>query len=375
VSDLRVEPERTKRDRKEFLELPYRLYRGHPTWVPPVRAADAKTMDPRRNPFFRHAEAQHFLARRGGRVVGRIAACENRRHNEFHGDRVGFFGWFDVEPDPEAAKALVEAAAAWNAGRGLSPMRGPVCYSTNDVCGVLVEGFDDPPAILMPYNRPDYDALLLGAGLSPVKDLFAYWVPAETAVPERFERLCDRALTRSGVTIRTLDPKRFRDEVRTVKDLYNRCWERNWGFVPATDEEFDAAAKDLKMVLDPRMFLIAERGGAPVGFAGVFLDLNETLHGLDGRLFPLGWAKILLRKRRITRVRIVILGVVPEARGKGIDAAFFLRSIHGARACGYVGGEASWILEDNVRMRADLEAVGARVRKRYRLYEGVTGRR
>jgi GNAT superfamily N-acetyltransferase len=366
---LRVEPEAGRRDRREFASLPYRLYRDDPVWVPPLRMADRKTMDRRRNPFFRHAEAQHFLARRGDRVVGRIAACENRRHNEFHGDRTGFFGWFDCEPDPEAARALVEAARGWVAARGLSALRGPVCYSTNDVCGVLVDGFEDRPAILMPWNRPDYDALLRGAGLSPAKDLLAYWVPATTPVPDRFERVCERALSRSGVSIRTLDPRRFADEVRVVKDLYNRCWERNWGFVPATDEEFDHAAKDLKFLVDPRMFLIAERAGKPVGFAGVVLDLNQALVGLDGRMLPFGWARILVRKRRIRRVRILILGVLPEARGKGIDAAFFLRSIQGARACGYDGGEASWILEDNVRMRADLESVGAQVSKRYRLYE------
>lgn len=369
---LRVEPVVTRRDRREFEELPYRLNRGRTGWVAPLRASDRKTWDPKRNPFFRHAEAQHFLAWRDGRVVGRIAACENRRHNEVHGDRVGFFGWFEAEEDPEAVAALVDAASAWNAARGLTSVRGPVCYSTNDVCGVLVEGFDDPPAILMPWNPPGYDALLRGAGLEPAKDLLAYWVPGTTTPPERFERLCDRALTRSGVTIRTLDPRRFDEEVRLVKELYNRCWERNWGFVPATDEEFDAAAKDLKMVVDPRMFFFAERAGVAVGFAGTFLDLNQALHGLDGRLLPFGWWKILRRKRRITRVRIVILGVVPEARGKGIDAAFFLRSIQGARAYGYEGGEASWILEDNVRMRADLEAVGARLSKRYRLYEKPT---
>jgi GNAT superfamily N-acetyltransferase len=369
VNALRIEPERTRRDRREFVGLPYRLYAGHPVWVPPLRMAERKTMDRRRNPFFRHAEAAHFLARRGRRVVGRIAACENRRHNEVHGDRVGFFGWFDVEPDPEAASALVAAAADWTRARGLAPLRGPVCYSTNDVCGVLVEGFDEPPAILMPYNRPDYDGLLQGAGLVGVKDLLAYWLPATTPLPERFERACDRVLSRSGVRLREVDPRRFAEEARIVKDLYNRCWEKNWGFVPATDEEFDAAAKDLKLVVDPRMFLIAEREGRPVGFIGTFLDLNEALVGLDGRLFPFGWARLLRRRRRIRRLRTVIMGVLPEARGRGIDAAFFLVSIRRCHAAGYAGSEASWILEDNVRMRADLEGVGARLTKRYRLYE------
>ncbi len=376
TAPLAVEPERTKRDRREFLGFPYRLYAGHPVWVPPVRMSDAVLMDRRKNPFFLHAEAQHFLARRGGRVVGRIAAIENRRHNEFHGDRLGFFGWFDCEPDAEAAAALVREARAWGESRGLSGMLGPVNYSTNDVCGVLVGGFDLPPMLMMPWNREDYDALLVGAGLVKAKDLLAYWLPSSMPVPERFRRVCDRVLERSAIVLRDIDRSRWASEVAVVKDLYNRCWEKNWGFVPMTDEEFDHAAKDLKRVVDPRMFMIAERAGTPVGFAGILPDLNEALRGLDGRLFPFGLLRLLWRKRKVRRVRIVILGVVPEARGKGLDAAFFVAAFRKANECGYEGGEASWILEDNRRMRADLEAVGAAVTKRYRLYEtpGATAR-
>ena len=367
---LRIEAEDGKKDRREFLDFPYRLYRDHPVWVPPVRMTDATTMDRKKNPFFAHAEAQHFLARRGDRVVGRIAACENRLHNEVHGDRLGFFGWFDAEDDPEAVTALVEAARGWVRARGLEALRGPCNYSTNDTCGVLVDGFEKPPMLMMPWNRPAYDAMLRGAGLAPVKDLLAYWIPSSTPPPERFVRVCERVLERSGVSMREIDMKRWTEEVATVKRLYNLCWEKNWGFVPMTDAEFDHAAKDLKFAVDPRMFLIAERGGAPVGFAGTLPDLNEALVGLDGRLFPFGLLRILARRKKIRRVRIVILGVDPAMRGRGIDAAFFVKSIEKARACGYEGGEASWILEDNYRMRADIEAVGAKVSKRYRLYEG-----
>ncbi len=365
-----VAPERGRSDRRAFLDFPYRLYRGHPTWVPPVRMADAKIMDRRRNPFFAHAEAEHFLARRDGRVVGRVAACVNRLHNEVHADRVGFFGWFDVEPDPEAAAALVAAAAAWVGARGMTSLRGPVCYSTNDVCGVLVEGFELPPMLMMPWNRPDYDALLRGAGLAKAKDLVAYWIPSSSPIPERYVRVTDRALARGGFTLRDIDLRRWRTEVDTVKALYNRSWERNWGFVPMTDAEFEHAAKDLKQIVDPRMFMMIERGGTPVGFAGILPDVNEALVGLNGRLFPFGLFKLLRRMKRIRNVRIVLLGVVPEARGRGVDAAVFVRALTKARECGYAGGEASWILEDNLRMRADVEGVGAKVWKRYRLYEG-----
>src|SRR5436190_3622288 len=185
---LRVEPERTARDRREFLELPYRLYRGHPKWVPPLRMDEARLGDRAKNPFFEHAEVEHFLARRGAEVVGRVAAIENRRHVEFHGEKVGFFGRFECAADPEAAKALVAAAREWVGRRGLSAMRGPVSYSTNDVTGTLVDGFDWRPVIAMPYNREDYDALLRGAGLSGVKDMLAYWVPTERPLPDRVVR-------------------------------------------------------------------------------------------------------------------------------------------------------------------------------------------
>jgi hypothetical protein len=251
---VRVAREVGKSDRRLFLGLPYRLYRDHPVWVPPLRAAEAKQMDPRHNPFFEHASVAHFLARRGARVVGRIAAVENRLHNEVAGDRRGFFGFFDVEPDPEAATALVDAARAWTAARGLFPMLGPVCYSTNDPCGVLVDGFEDPPTVLMPWNRPDYDALLRGAGLVPAKELLAYEVDPEKGAPEAFRRVVERRLARSGVRLRDFDLSRFAKEAEAVRSIYNESWAGNWGFVPATDAEFAAAAKDLKTL---------PTGGAP----------------------------------------------------------------------------------------------------------------
>lgn len=367
---LSVAPERTRADRKAFLELPYRLHRGTPGWVPPLRVDEAFLGDRRKNPFFAHAEVEHFLARRGGRVVGRIAAIENRRHDEFHGERVGFFGRFDVEPDPEAANALVAAARAWVAGRGLPTMRGPVSYSSNELIGVLVDGFHRPPAVGMPWNRPDYDALLLGAGLRKAKDLLAYWVPTSAPLPERVTRIARRTLDRQGYLVRTLDLKRWHAELDALLGLYNRCWERNWGFVPMTEAEFRHAAKGLRMIVDPRIFLFVEKpAGTPVGFVGVVPDVNEILGDLDGRLFPFGLLKLLARRKRITGSRIMLLGVVPEARGRGVDAALMVDVFERARAAGYRGGEGSWILEDNVRMRTDLESLGATVTATYRVYE------
>jgi GNAT superfamily N-acetyltransferase len=369
TDDLRVEAVEKSRDRKAFLAFPYRLYASHPVWVPPLRMAERMLQDPRKNPFFEHGAAQHFLARRSGRIVGRIAAIENRRHNEFHGDRAGFFGFFDVEPDQEAASALVEAARTWTRERGLYPMIGPVCYSTNDVCGVLVDGFEEPPAILMPYNRADYDELLQGAGLVPAKDLLAFWLPTSAEVPERFRRVVERRMARGGIGLRSIDLRNLASEIEILLDVYNRCWERNWGFVPATEAEFRAMAKDMKMVVESDLSAVAEVDGRAVGFSLVLKDLNELLPGTGGRLFPLGLWKILRGMKRISRVRVIALGIVPEARGRAINEAFFLRAKDGASAKGYRGGEAGWILEDNEKMQAPIRAAGGRVTKRYRLYQ------
>lgn len=366
---LQIRPESGRADRKAFVEVPYRLYRDHPVWVPPLRIMDKALMDARKNPFFQHAAVQHFLAHRGDRVVGRIAAIENRRHNEFHGDRVGFFGFFDAEPDPEAARGLVDAARTWTKERGLGPLRGPVNYSTNDSCGVLVDGFDLPPMILMPYNRPDYDELLRGTGLAPAKDLVALWIPTPEAVPERFERIVQRALDRRRIKLRPIDLAQFDEEIPRLRDVYNQSWELNWGFVPSTDDEFQHLAKEMKPLLDPHLSAVAEVDGEPVGFSIVVKDLNEILRPLRGRLFPLGVFRLLLGMKRIRARRIVALGVIPSARGRGVNEAFFAHALRGARETGVSGGEAGWVLEDNAPMQAPILAAGGTVTKRYRLYE------
>ncbi len=369
---VRVEPEQGAAERAAFIDLPYRLYRGHATWVPPLRSEEAKLMDPAKNPFFAHAEADHFLAWRGERVVGRIAACENRLHNEVHEDRVGFFGFFEVEAgDQEAATALLAAAKGWCAARELSPMRGPCNYSTNDPCGTLVDGFDEHPFILMPYNRPDHDGLLRGAGLAPVKDLLAFWIASENEIPERFERVVNRRLARSNITLRDIDVKDFDTEVQVLKDLYNRSWEKNWGFVPATEAEFEHAAADLKRIVDPRVSGVALKDGVPVAFSAFIRDVNAVLKkgGGSGKLYPPLIARLLFGLGKVKQLRCVLLGIVPEARGNAINEAFFIRAMKAARALGYDGAEASWVLADNAAMRKPIETAGGRVTKRYRLYE------
>ncbi len=373
---LRVEPERGRGDRRAFLGFPYRLYRDEPRWVPPLRMAERKTMDRGANPFFRYGDAQHFLARRGARVVGRIAAVANPRHNEFHGDRIGFFGFFDVEPDPEAAAALIRAADGWIAERGLGPLRGPVSYTTNDPCGVLVDGFDERPVILMPWNRPDYDALLRGAGLVKAKDLLNLHVNAYQSIPERWQRVLSRKMERGSFTLRRIDLARFDEERRTLKDLYNRCWERNWGFVPATDEEFEHAADDLKTLLDARISSIALQGDRPVGFSVFLKDLNAILAEgpRHGRLFPTLWWKLLRGLKRSLPTRCILLGVVPEARGAALTEAMIAFVLDQAIAAEMPWSECGWVLEDNERMLSSILQLGGEVRKRYRIYEAPATR-
>lgn len=340
--------------------------------MPPLRIAERDTFDRKKNPFFRHAEVEHFLARRAGRVVGRIAAVHNRLHNDTHGDRLGFFGFFDVEPDPEAAAALVEAARAWVAARGLDRMRGPANYSTNDSCGVLIDGFDELPTVLMPYNRPDYDELLQGAGLDPAKDLVSLWINALNEIPERFRRVVARSLKRSRVTLRPIDLSDLAGEIRSLENVYNRCWADNWSFVPATTEEFEHASKQMRPLLEPDLSAVAEIDGVPVGLSLILKDVNRILRGTNGRLFPLGLFRLLFSLRKVRHLRTVALGVVHEARGRGITEAFFIRGMDGSRRKGYAGSEAGWILEDNRKMLAPILGVGGRITKRYRMYEMPT---
>jgi GNAT superfamily N-acetyltransferase len=359
-------------DRKAFINLPYRLYKGHPYWVPPLRMGERDLMNAKKNPFFEHAEVQHFLARRGKRVVGRIAAIENRLHNEIHEDRIGFFGFFDVEQDPEAAQALIGAARGWIEARGLGPMRGPASYSMNDVCGLLVEGFEESPMLLMPYNRPDYEQLLLDAGLVPVKDLLAFLLRIDDGLPERFMRVVSKRLGRRNITMRDIEVSNkegYRRDVAILKDLYNRCWEKNWGFVRATSAEFDHAAQDLKMVLVPEVSCIVEREGVPGGFAVFIRDLNVLLKGSSGRLTPLLLWKLLTGLKKVRTQRCVLLGVVPEARGNAINEAIFIRARDRALEHGFPGAEAGWVLEDNTAMIRPIEASGANIAKRYRMFE------
>jgi GNAT superfamily N-acetyltransferase len=328
-----------------------------------------------KNPFFEHAEAEYFLAERGGEVVGRIAAIANRLHNETHGDRIGFFGFFESVDDQAVADGLFSAAADWLRARGFDTMRGPASFSVNDECGLLVHGFDTPPTLMMPHNPRYYASLLERAGFAGAKNLLVYqggamdrYIP----VPERLARGTELIRQRQGITLRALDMKRFDADVAEIKRIYNEAWQKNWGFVPMTEHEIDHLAEQFKPVVIPDIVPFAEKDGRVIGFGIVLPDLNEILQtNRSGRLLPV-LPKLLwrLQRRRFKRARILLLGILPEYQGKGVDAMLYhwIWTQCGEKL-GITWGEAGWILEDNAAMNAGLEKMTFRVYKTYRLYD------
>jgi GNAT superfamily N-acetyltransferase len=361
-------PVRERSDLEAFVALPYDLHRSLPGWTPMLRKDARAALDPARNPFFEHADRQLFLARRGGRVVGRIAAIHDRLHDETHGDRVGFFGFFESVDDPAVAGALFDAAAEWLRGRQRDAFRGPLSPSINDEAGLLVDGFDTPSVLMMPHNPRYYPALVEGAGFRKAKDLLAFQSTG-TDLPERLVAATEVVRRRHGVACRRIDMKRFPEEVALIKRLFNAGWERNWGYVPFTQHEVDHLAGRLRPLVVPDLVAFAEREGEPIGFAAAIPDFNVALRANpSGRLFP-GILRVLWASRRITRLRVILLGVLPEWHGRGVDAVLYRHVWENGRARGYDWAEAGWILEDNYAMINGLTRLGFEAYKTYRVYE------
>ena len=333
-------------------------------------------LDTNANPFYRRAERQLFIARRNGRAVGRVAAIENRAHNTFHADRVGFFGFFECTDDPGVARALLAAASEWLRDRGLETMRGPMNPSTNHDCGVLIDGFDEHPVFLTPWNPPYYDAVLRDSGMKAAKDLLGYWLPYGEAgyeIPARLDALARRAAAKAGLVFRDLEPRHFWAEVERCWTIYNSAWERNWGFVPMTRDEFLHMARSLKPLLVPQFAFLAEVHGQPAGFMLCAPDFNAVFRRIrSGRLLPFGVFRILRARTRIRTGRILALGIKKEFRSGSVLPVFMHEATRRAIAYGSPGADASWILEDNQAMRQPLEALGGRVYRRWRVYERPT---
>jgi hypothetical protein len=373
---VEVVPARGRRALARFVALPWSLYdrQRYPQWIPPLRAMVHDALDERGNPFYREAERALFLALRGGRVVGRIAAIHNRAHNAFHGDRVGFFGFFESADDPEVAKPLVDAARSWLRARGLDRMRGPANPSLNHECGLLVDGFQRSATFMTPWNPPHYPGLLAGCGLGKVKDLLGFWIPLQGGfqLPERFERALARVRERSRFTFRALDRAEFPAEAERAWDVYNSAWEKNWGFVPMTRAEFDHMAGMLKLLLLEDFACFAEVDGDPAGFVMAMPDYNRTLRRVPGGRLLFGLPMLLRDRTRLRTGRALLLGVKERYRNRSVYLVMLDELLRRAAAYGAEGAEASWILEDNDAMLGFFREAGIEPTMRWRLYEGPT---
>jgi hypothetical protein len=369
---VEVRPVASRREYKAFVRLPWRLYRNEPHWVPPLLMDLRKRLDRKRNPFFEHAEAEYFLAWRDGRPVGRITAQVDRNFNEFQGNDWGLFGFFECENDPEAAGALLDAAAAWLRDRRRDRMVGPMDFTTNDECGLLVEGHDRMPIILTPWQHPYYQGLLEGAGLTKAMDTYMWelYVDRRERVHSAIWEMAEKVESEHGIVVRQCNKRDLQAEVERFLEVYNAAWERNWGFVPLTDEEVRHYAKDLRPVLDENWAMIAEgRDGTVVGAALTLPDFNQVLAHLNGRLLPFGWAKALYWRRKIDRVRVFALGVKREYQHTGVAARMFEMHFDSAERTPQKGGEMGWILENNTAMNRAMEGMGGKIARRYRFYE------
>ena len=366
---VNIIPVQSKKEWTTFVNFPYRHYGTSPFWVAPLLMDQKVLLDTQKNPFFKHAEAQFFLAEKEGKIAGRIAAIVDERHNEVHLEKMGFFGFFETINDSTVSGALLAAAKDWIREKGMTALRGPVNPCLNEDCGLLIDAFDSPPVLMMPYNYDYYPRHIEQFGLKKVMDLWAYYMDDSNPPPKRLVRAGEAIRRRRKITILPIDKKNYREEVQKVKMIYNKAWEKNWGFIPMTDDEFDHLAKNLKTVIMPEMALMAEVNGEPVGFSLALPDMNQALIRLKGRLLPTGLLKLLYYEKKIDMARVIIMGVIPEYRNLGVDALFYLDTWKNGTEKGFRRAEMSWILETNTLMNRALQMLDAKIYKTYRLYQ------
>ncbi|MCK4404128.1 MAG: hypothetical protein KAW02_03470 [candidate division Zixibacteria bacterium] len=362
----------TKRDLMEFIKFPWQIYRNDPHWVPPLIVERKEFLDKSKNPFFKHAEVVFYLAKRNGHTVGRIAGIVNHNHIEFHQEKAGFFGVFECVKDYEVARVLLDTVRDWLKSKGMEIMRGPANFSSNEEWGFLAEGFDSRPVIMMGYNPPYYLDFMERYGMRKAKDLYAYFIDKNSPPPQRVVRMAERIKQKGEITIRSVSMKNLKNEAKKIKAIYNSAWSKNWGFIPMTDEEFDHMGDGLKKIVDPNLVFIAEVDGKPAGFSLAVPNINQVLRKINGKLFPFGLFKLLWHtkiKNKINGLRIITMGVVPEFQKRGIDTLFYVETYNVGVKRGYSWAEMSWVLEDNVKMNRVLDLLGAKLYKKYRIYE------
>lgn len=369
MSPIAIRPVRTSKDTHQFIQFLWTMYDRDPHWVPPLWMDRKKLMDQKKNPFYSHADSEFYIAERDGRMVGRIAAIVNHNHNKEHHDTVGFFGFFECINDQEVANALFDTAGKFLKSKGMSAMRGPASPSVNDEYGLLIEGFDSSPIILMPYNPSYYVTLIERYGFSKAMDLYSYILSQDKVYSEKLERVNALVKERHGLVMRSIDMKRFNEEVQLVKEIYNKAWVYNWGAVPMTNDEINAMAADLKPIVVPDLVIFAEIKGKVIGFGLSLPDINVALkHNKRGWLLP-GLYQLMRRKREINLVRIIVLGVLPEYQYTGAAGVLFYETAVRAKNLGYFYGDAGWILEDNEKMIRAAKTLNGDPYKKYRLYE------
>ena len=363
---------RNKRERERFIRAQWNFYRGNKAWVPPLLMERRAFLDPQNNPFFENAEAAYWLAEQGGEIVGRIAACEDRNYNKFQSTKTCYFGFYESIDDQGVTHALVAQARTWARSKGLTDLLGPMNFSTNHDCGLLIDSFERPPYLLMTYNPPYYQKLLEAEGMTKAKDLLSWDIDPTKPPPEREVRVVEKLRKKHGLVVRPINMKDLDGEIARLERVYNDAWEKNWGFVPMTDHEFQHMAKDLKQLAIPELCLIAEIDGEPVAFAMTLPDINRALAKIDGKLFnfglPIGAIRLLLAQRKIRACRLVTLGVRKGFRRRGIDAILYLDTQRNAQKIGYTEGEIGWTLEDNDLINRAIVAMGGTKGRTYRIY-------
>jgi hypothetical protein len=358
----------TKKDLRDFIDFPWEIYRNYPHWVPPLKTEVEKMLTPGEYPFWNHAARELFLARKDGKVAGRIAAIRDDHHDRVHGEQAGFFGFFETVEDYAVAEALFDAAKSWCKAKGCKFLRGPASPSANDEYGFLLEGFDADPVVLMPYNPEYYLRLSEQYGFTKVKDLYALLKIIRTGIPARIEKIMQRARKASPFKLRSIDPRNFQRDIAIIKAVYNGAWEKNWGFVPMTNEEMDLTAESMKPFYDPDLIVIAELDGKPAGIALTLPNINEVLKRLDGRMNLAGVIRFLWFKRKIRGCRTLVGGCLPEYRKTGLIAELFYESALRA-AKRYEWCELGWNLEDNDLINSFDTEIGGRIYKKYRLFQ------
>lgn len=359
------------KEKKVFVDFDYQVYKNNPYWTAPLRMDVNDRLNPKKHPFYKEGHIQAFLAYENNEVVGRICAIENHQYNSFHNSKLGFFGFFECIENYDVAEALLKTVEDYHRQKGYETLHGPVNPSTNYESGLLIDGFEDHPKIMMVYNPPYYQEYFERFGIELAMRMFAYkFQEADVLKNEKFLRVKDIALTRSKCTLRLIDKSNIKKEIENVKKIYNKAWENNWGFVPMTDPELELMGSELKLILDPELApMIENEKGEVIAFALALPDINQITKDFNGNLFPFNFLKLIFQKKKITWVRVLLLGILPEYRGKGLDAVLYYEMIKNGLKKGIVNAEASWILESNDAMNRGVQTVNGVQYKTYAIFE------